>query len=147
MGYLHSTGALVGRTVVLGDVPLAVAVDALLDRPLRRLVGFDIRCGDGAHRFLPFPACELLEDRIGVESALVLLDQGLDFYRLGGSAYSDLRGLPVQLGGAVSGSLVDLAVSTEGDVRRIVASTSQGNQVLEPGPGLVVGNHLLRPAV
>jgi hypothetical protein len=144
---LHSIRGLARRAVVFRDARLGATVDALLDRPLRRLVGFEVRCGDGAHRFLPFPACGVHEDRLEIESALVLLDRDLDFYRLGGSAFSDLVGEPIQVHGDEVGQLLDLLLSAEGDVRRVVASTPGGPVELEPGPGLVVGNHFLRPAV
>jgi len=144
---LHRTGSLVGQDVLLQDVCLGVVVDALLDRRVTRLVGLDVRCADGAHRFLPFPACEVLVGNIAVESVLVLLDRELDFYRLGGNAFSGLRGLPVRVGGHEIGPLADLLVSLEGDVRRIVASAPLGPLELEPEPGLVIGNNVLRPAV
>ncbi len=144
---LHSIRGLARRAVVFRGVRLGVVVDVLLDRPLRRLVGFEVRCPDGAHRFLPFPACEVRDDRLAVESALVLLDRELDFYRLGGSAFSALEGQQVRRRGAETGPLVDLLFSNEGDVQRVVASTRRGELELEPGPGLEVGNHFLRPAV
>jgi hypothetical protein len=147
MGPLHSTLRLAGRPVVFEDARLGVVVDTLLDRPLSRLVGFEIECRDGAHRFLPFPACDVLDDRVAVESALVLLDRDLDFYRLGGSAFSDLQGDPVGVHGNEMGPLVDFRFTAEGDVRKVVAATPQREIELEPGPGLVVGNHFLRPAV
>ena len=102
---------------------------------------------DGAHRFLPFPACEIKDGRVEVESSLVLLDRDLDFYRLGGSAFTELEGLPVRLRGAAVGDLVDVRFAAEGDVSTIVVSTAKGERELAPGPGLAVGNHLLRPAV
>jgi len=43
--------------------------------------------------------------------------------------------------------LADLIVDQEGSVRRVIASTPAGVIELERGSGLVVGNHLLRPAV
>jgi hypothetical protein len=147
MSPLHSTRALVGRAVVLGDSRLGVCVDALLDHRLQRLVGLDVSSGDTAHRFLPFPACEVRADVLAVESSLVLLDRELDFYRLGGSAFSELRGLPVRVSGAEVGPLADFLVDDEGDVRTIVASTPAGEQELDAQEGLVLGNHLLRPAV
>jgi hypothetical protein len=147
MGPLHSTRGLARRAVVCRGLRLGVVVDALLDRSLHRLVGFEVGCKDGAHRFLPFPACEVLGDGVAADSPLVLLDRDLDFYRLGGSAFSDLEGEPVQVQGVEAGPLVDLLFSGEGDVRRIVAATPQGELELEPTPGLVVGNHFLRPAV
>jgi hypothetical protein len=136
-----------GRPVVIGDLRLGVAVDVLLDRALGRLVGLDVRCADEAHRFLPYPACEVEEDRIAVESALVLLDRELDFYRLGGSALSVLRGQAVVLGGEEIGDLVDLLVDGEGAVAGIAVATARGEVEIEPGPTVTIGNHALRPAV
>jgi hypothetical protein len=147
MGPLHSTRGLARRAVRCGGLHLGVVADSLLDHPLRRLVGFEVACRDGVHRFLPFPACEVLDDGVVVGSALVLLDRDLDFYRLGGSAFSDLEGQPVRVGGEEAGPLVDLLFSGEGDLRRVMASTPRGELELDTGPGLVVGNHVLRPAV
>ncbi len=136
---LHRTGELVGRPVALGDERLGVAVDVLFDNPPTRLVGFDVGCGDGAHRFLPFPACELRGERIAVSSALVILDRELDFYRAGGSAFSDLEGQEVSLGGDRIGPLADLLVDREGIVGRVVVSAPDGPVELEPEPSLAVG--------
>jgi hypothetical protein len=147
MGPLHRTGALVGRAVMYRDIRLGVVVDALLDGPVRRLVGLDVLCGDGAHRFLPFPACDVGESHIAVDSALVFLERDVDFYRAGGRSFSKLRRLPVRLSGIEVGTLTDIVVTPAGDVRHVVASTSSGDRELESGLGLVVGNFDLRPAV
>ena len=147
MRSLHRTGALVGRPVMYRDIRLGVAVDALLDGLVRRLVGLDVLCGDGAHRFLPFPACDVLETHLSVDSALVFLERDVDFYRAGGRPFSTLQGLPVRLSGIEVGTLADVVVTPAGDVQHVVASTSKGDRELEPGPGLVVGNLDLRPAV
>jgi hypothetical protein len=144
---LHRTGSLVGRPVVIGDVRLGVAVDALLDRALGRLVGLDVRCLDEAHRFLPYPACEVAADRLELESALVLIEREADFYRLGGSALSALRGQSVVRAGTELGTLADLLVDDEGGVAGIVVATPHGEVEIEPGGGVVIGNHALRPAV
>lgn len=145
---LLRTGSLVGRPVVIGDVRLGVAVDALLDRTLGRLVGLAVHCGDETHRFLPFPACELEDDRLAVETALVLLERELDFYRAGGNALSDLRGEPVAVGGRAVGTLADLLIDEEGEVAAIVVATPLGEEEeVEAGAGVLVGNHALRPAV
>ena len=144
---LLRTGSLVGRPVVIRDVRLGVAVDALFDRALGRLVGLDVRCDDEAHRFLPYPACEVLEDRLAVESALVLLDRELDFYRVGGSTLSGLRGQAVLVAGDELGSLADLVVGPEGEVVGIAVAAPHGEIEIEPGADVVVGNHALRPAV
>jgi hypothetical protein len=129
------------------DIRLGVAVDALLDASVRRLVGLDVLCGDGAHRFLPFPACDVLETHLSVDSALVFLERNVDFYRAGGLPFSRLQGLPVRLSGLEVGTLEDVVVTPAGDVEQVVAATSTGARELEPGPGLVVGNLDLRPAV
>jgi hypothetical protein len=147
MGPLHRTGGLIGRAVMYRDIRLGVAVDALLDAVVRRLVGLDVLCGDGAHRFLPFPACDVVEKHLAVDSALVFLERDVDFYHAGGRAFSKLQGLPVRLSGIEVGSLADVVVTPAGDVQHVVASTSSGDRELEPGPGLLVGNLDLRPAV
>jgi hypothetical protein len=129
------------------DIRLGVVVDALLDGLVRRLVGLDVLCGDGAHRFLPFPACDVLETHLSVDSALVFLERDVDFYRAGGRPFSTLNGLPVRLSGIEVGPLKDVVVTPEGDVRNVLVTTPAGDRDLEPGPGLVVGNLDLRPAV
>ena len=138
---------LVGRPVVIQDVRLGVAVDALFDRALGRLVGLDVCCSDEANRFLPYPACEVLVDRLAVESPLVLLESELGFYRVGVSALSGLRGQPVLVSGAALGTLADLVIGPEADVVRIVVATPHGETEIDPGTDVVVGNHALRPAV
>ena len=129
------------------DIRLGVAADALFDRAIRRLVGLEVRCGDGKDRLLPFPACEVRDDRIFVESALVLLDGNLDFYRLDGCTFSGLRDTPVVVDGVAAGTLADVLVSAEGEVARIVAATDEGLRELAPGGGLAIGSQGLRPAV
>src|SRR5215510_1331011 len=65
------------RGIQLGR-PLA----ALLDESGERLVGLELLCGDGAHRFLPYSVVDVRDDEIAVESALMLLDERhLAFYR------------------------------------------------------------------
>jgi hypothetical protein len=57
-------------------------VDAWVDRSVDRLLGFEILCGDGARRFLPFAVTSVRADELAVESALTLIDEReLDFYR------------------------------------------------------------------
>lgn len=143
---LHRTSGLVRRPVVYRDIRLGVATDALFDRAIRRLVGLEVRCGDGRDRFLPFPACDLAGDRLVVESALVLLEGNVDFYRLDGSTFAGLVGAPVLADGATAGTLSDLLVGHDGEVARIVAVTADGARELEPH-GVTVGDRGLRPAV
>jgi hypothetical protein len=63
-------------------IRLGRPVDAWLDVRADRLVGFEILCGDGARRFLPFAVVTLHADELAIESALTLIDEReLDFYR------------------------------------------------------------------
>ena len=75
------------RVVTSGRIELGRVVDVILDDSGERPVGFDVRCGDGSHRFLPFPTARIEGEDIQVDSPLMLLwrDQ-LDFYRERGRA-------------------------------------------------------------
>lgn len=138
MRALLRTGSLVRRPVVAGVERLGVAVDGLLDRPLTRLVGLDVRCQDGAHRFLPFPACEVGADGLMVDSPLVLLDPGHDFYRDGGDPFSTLLGRSVADAGGEVGALADLLLDGGGNVVRLVASAADGEIELAAGPEVAI---------
>ncbi|MGH3113976.1 MAG: hypothetical protein ACRDOP_10985 [Gaiellaceae bacterium] len=144
---LLRTSGLVRRPVVYRGIRLGVAADALFDRAIRRLVGLEVQCGDEKDRFLPFPACEVRDERIVVESALVLLEGNLEFYRLDGCTFSELRGSRVLAGGDEAGALADLLVSTDGKVARIVAAAEDGRLELEADRAVTLGNQRLRPAV
>ena len=137
---------MVHRPVTYRDIRLGVVTDALFDRPVRRLVGLDVRCGDGADRLLPFPACEVREGRLAVESALVLLEGNVDFYRLEGSTFGALQGVSVLGGGVELGTLADLVVDDPGEVARVVVAATDGDVELEPHEA-TVGAEGLRPAV
>ncbi|MFL5954683.1 MAG: hypothetical protein ACJ76I_11310 [Gaiellaceae bacterium] len=72
-------------------IHLGTPVDALLDERVDRLLGFEVLCGDGAHRFLPFAIAKVRPDEIGLESALTLIDErDLDFYRRRSRRLDDL---------------------------------------------------------
>jgi hypothetical protein len=63
-------------------IQLGTPVDALLDERADRLLGFEVLCGDGARRFLPFSVARLRANEIALESALTLIDErDLGFYR------------------------------------------------------------------
>ena len=77
-----SVASLLSLPVRVRGIQLGRPVDALLDERGERLVGFELLCGDGARRFLPFAVAELRADEIAVESALALLDErDLAYYR------------------------------------------------------------------
>lgn len=137
------TAQLVGRDVRSRGIRLGLVVDALLDESLRRLVGLDVRCDDDRHCFLPLPACRLARGLVQVDSPLVLMERGVDFYRRAGRPFAELRGLPVHRAGEELGLLADVVVSAEGAVTALVVEG--GGHV--PPDGAVVGLDALRTAV
>ena len=65
------------RGIRLGEIEAV-----LLDTVEPRILGFDVLCGDGRNRFLPFATARLGVGGIEIDSTLTLLDQReLDFYR------------------------------------------------------------------
>ena len=83
---------LLSRPVRVHGIQLGRPVAALLDERGERLVGFELVCGDGARRFLPFAAAELRADEIAVDSALALLDErDLVYYRTRTKRLADAR--------------------------------------------------------
>lgn len=68
--------------VRMNGIQLGRPVEVLLDAHENRVLGFEISCGDGAHRFLPFAVARLRDDEIDVRSALALIDEAdVDWYR------------------------------------------------------------------
>ena len=66
----------------MGGIELGRSVDLLIDRERPRALGFDILCGDEAHRFLPFVVARVRDDAIEIDSPFLLLDFAqVDFYR------------------------------------------------------------------
>jgi len=73
---------LLNKRVVMNGIELGRVVDVLLDETGERPVGFDVLCGDGSHRFLPYATAQLGSDEIEVGSPFVLLGrEQLEFYR------------------------------------------------------------------
>ena len=122
-------------------------MDVLLDDELRRVFGFDVLCGDRAHRYLPLATCEIFADSIAVPSALVLMRQELDFYRQRARALTAVRGFPARRRGRALGTVVDLVFAQDGELVELVVETEEGQAAADAGPGLVVGPDALRPAV
>jgi hypothetical protein len=83
---------LLQRPVRLRGIQLGRAVDVILDATGRRVIGFDVLCGDGEHRFLPIAAADTHPDEIAVTSSLTLLGgDELSFYRERGTTLTALR--------------------------------------------------------
>jgi len=77
---------LLERTVVIKGLRIGRVVDVILDRESRGVIGFEVRCEDGRHRFLPQAAAGSHDSVIEIESPFALLDTDqLEFYRRRGS--------------------------------------------------------------
>jgi hypothetical protein len=97
--------------VRVNGIQLGRPVDLIVDRSGTRAVGFDVRCGDDVHRFLPFAAAAVVDDAIEVQSPLVLLDFAqVSFYRERGTT---LRAL---------GHDGDALIADDGSFERAVGS-------------------------
>lgn len=82
---------LLRRPVRLRGITLGRPVDLILDSGAARVLGVDVLCGDGAHRFLPIAAADVRSDQIAVRSSLTLLEADeLAFYRERGTTLTTL---------------------------------------------------------
>ena len=78
----RAAAELLSLPVRMHGIQLGTPVDALLDEAADRLLGFEVLCGDGNYRFLPFTVARLQADEITLDSALTLIDErDLEFYR------------------------------------------------------------------
>jgi sporulation protein YlmC with PRC-barrel domain len=78
---------LLERAVVMNGIRIGRVVDVILDRVDGDVVGYEVRCEDGRHRFLPRAVGTISEgSTIEIDSSLALLDSGeLEFYRRRGA--------------------------------------------------------------
>jgi PRC-barrel domain len=83
MGIAEGVSELLEATVVFKGVRIGRIVDVILDRVGGEVVGFEVRCDDRKHRFLPRAAATVADDsRVEVGSPFALLDTAeLEFYR------------------------------------------------------------------
>jgi hypothetical protein len=73
---------LLALPVRMHGIDLGRPVRALVDSSADRLLGLELVCRDGAHRFLPFAVARVGSNAIEVSSALALIDErDLDYYR------------------------------------------------------------------
>ena len=70
------------QNVAMKGITVGRVVDVILERKTEKVIGFEVRCEDGRHRFLPQAAVRPGDSEIEVDSPLALLDTDqLDFYR------------------------------------------------------------------
>jgi hypothetical protein len=78
----QTASSLLRVPVLVRGIRLGEVETVLLDRSEARIVGFDVLCGDGSNRFLPFATARLGGGGIEIDSTLTLLDsRELEFYR------------------------------------------------------------------
>jgi hypothetical protein len=86
-------GELLELPVRVRGIELGRPVDLLIDRESPRALGFDVLCGDQAHRFLPFVVARVRDDAIEIDSPFLLLDFAqVDFYRRQATTLRELNG-------------------------------------------------------
>jgi hypothetical protein len=87
----RAASKLLSLPVRMHGIQLGRPVDVLLDEHADRLLGFELICGDGARRFLPWAVATLQAAEIEIGSALALIDErDLDFYRRNSRRLADL---------------------------------------------------------
>jgi hypothetical protein len=112
---------LLALPVRLHGIQLGRPVDLLFDRDSLRAVGLDVLCGDEVHRFLPLPTAAVGAEEIAIRSPLVLLEEDeLDFYRARAVALSTLRGRAVERSGRRLGTLRDVVIALDGELRAVL---------------------------
>lgn len=73
-------------TVVLKGIRVGRVIDVILEPKAGGVIGFEVRCEDGRHRFLPQAAVISHDSALEIESPLALLDTDqLEFYRRRGA--------------------------------------------------------------
>jgi hypothetical protein len=125
---LRSLTRLLQLPVRMHGIQLGQPVDVLLDVAGWQTLGFVVRCGDEATRFLPYAACNPTDEDIAVQSALMLLED-VAFYEKRGVSFRSLLNGTVGVHGALvdawvaqAGVVLELEVQRDGERRRISAS-------------------------
>jgi len=111
----------------LHGIQLGQPVDVLLDPTEQRVLGFEVRCGDGSPRFVPFATVRVHDDELAVGSALVLLEE-VAFYRARSRSLRSVLGSDTGRGVVCDvlvdrdGTVTELVVDDDGTQRRIPAA-------------------------
>jgi hypothetical protein len=131
MGSMAS-GDVLALPVCLHGIALGRSVELILDADVRRVLGFEVRCGDDTHRFLPLAAAHVRDAEIAIASPLTLLDE-LAFYRARGHGLGALRRARVANAGGEVGTLRDVVFEASGAIRQLVVATPAGERRIPPG--------------
>jgi sporulation protein YlmC with PRC-barrel domain len=140
MGSIAS-GDVLSLPVRMHGIDLGRAVELVVDLDVRRVLGFEVRCGDDAHRFLPLAAAHMRDGEIAVASPLTLLDE-LAFYRGRGHGLGALSGARVATAAGTLGTLRDVVFDADGSIRGLVLVTSTGQRLIPPGADVRVATRV-----
>ena len=127
-----ASGDLATLPVCLHGIELGRSVELIVDHGVRRVLGFEVRCGDEAHRFLPLAAARVRDGEIAIGSALTLLDE-LPFYRARGHGLGALRGARVANAGGELGTLRDVLFDADGTIRELMVASPSGERHVRAG--------------
>jgi hypothetical protein len=136
MGSMVSADVL-SLPVRMQGIGLGRSVELIVDVDVRRVLGFEVRCGDETHRFLPLAAAHVHDDQIAIASPLTLLDE-LAFYRARGHGLGALRGARVANAGGEAGTLRDVVFEDDGAIRELVVATPSGERRVAAGADVQV---------
>jgi hypothetical protein len=79
--------------VRVGTVRIGEVSGVFVDETRTRAIGLEVTTAGGARRFLPWVAATCLEGGVAVSSALLLVDDGQSYERLGAHALRDAGSL------------------------------------------------------
>jgi hypothetical protein len=131
MGSMGSADML-ALPVRMHGIGLGRSVELIIDVHVRRVLGFEVRCRDDTHRFLPLAAARIRDGEIAIGSPLTLLDE-LAFYRARGHGLAALHGARVASSGGEVGTLRDVVFEADGAIREFVVATPTGERRVPPG--------------
>jgi hypothetical protein len=127
--------------VRLRGILLGRPADLILHPSAPRLLGLDVLCGDGTHRFLPSSASTVREGEIEVSSPFVLLDLPPDsLYRSQARLLSRLVGTTLGDDGAV---LRDVVLGPEWTIDELVLEDARGRRRVPAAGNLSAGRTAL----
>jgi hypothetical protein len=127
--------------VRLRGILLGRPADLILHPSAPRLLGLDVLCGDGTHRFLPSSASTVREGEIEVSSPFVLLDLPPDsLYRSQARLLSRLVGTTLGDDGAV---LRDVVLGPGWTIDELVLEDARGRRRVPAGGNLSAGRTAL----
>lgn len=126
MGWVSAQHVL-SLPVRVRGIQLGRPVDLVFDRAVRRVLGFEVRCGDDERRFLPLAVVKVRARELEVGSPLLLLGETqLAFYTSAGCTFRTMRGAHVVERGTLLGELEDVTFDARGEISSVLVLTPSG---------------------